>query len=297
MTRPPIWFVLFLAGCGPRAAAPSPGGTVTVTDLAGVEVAVPAAPGRIVSAAPACTEILFAVGAGDAVVGVTDFCTFPPEARTRSKIGQFGPDTISLEAVLGLRPDLVFAAPGWQDSFIEAVRRRGIPVVGVEARSFAEVYRAVCVVGTATGHDAEGKALSARLRDRVERVAARPIARRPRVFYLLDDTSLFTVGPKTFVGEMIRLAGGDNVFDDVDQIYPKVSEEELIRRNPEVIVVPRGRGHSADVDSLLARPAWQTMAAVKGRRVIRLDQDAASRAGPRLADALEQLADELRGQK
>jgi iron complex transport system substrate-binding protein len=84
------------------------------------------------------------------------------------------------------------------------------------------------------------------------------------------------------------------VFDDVTQLYPKVSDEELVRRDPEVIVVPRGKGHTIDVDAVLARPAWATITATKRKRVIYLDQDSASRAGPRLADALEQLADELR---
>ena len=292
MTRPVLLALMcFLAGCG-RPVSPPAGGN-TVTDMAGRTVAVPPHPARIVSAAPACTEILFAIGAGDAVVGVTSFCTYPPEAQSRPKIGQFGPETLSLETVLGLRPDLVFAAPGTQDPFIAAVARHGLPVVAVDARSFDEVYRAIELVGTATGHAERAKELADSLRKRVAAVAARPITKRPRVFYLLDDP-LRTAGPKTFIGEMIHLAGGDNVFDDVAQLYPAVSEEELIRRNPEVIVVPRGVGHTVDVEALLARPAWRTVDAAKNRRVIYLDQDVVSRAGPRLADALEQLADGLR---
>jgi len=283
--------ILLLTGCG--RPAPAPAGAVVVTDMAGRTVSVPAHPARIVSAAPACTEILFAVGAGDAVVGVTEFCTYPPEAQARTKIGQFGPETISLETILGLRPDLVFAAPGTQDPFIAAVGRLGLPVVAVDARSFDEVYRAVELVGAATGHADRAKQLADRLRTRVAAVTARPIAKRPRVFFLLDEP-LVTAGPKTFIGEMIRLAGGDNVFDDVAQLYPPVSEEEVIRRNPEVIVVPRGTGHVVDVEALLARPAWRTIDAAKTRRIIYLDQDVVSRAGPRLADALEQLADGLR---
>jgi iron complex transport system substrate-binding protein len=293
--KPLVVVVLMVTtiGCGRRGPDATPTGTVVVTDMAGRQVAVPANPNRIVSAAPACTEILFAVGAGDAVVGVTEFCTYPPEACSRTKIGQFGPETISLETVIGLKPDLVFAAPGTQDSFIEAVQRVNVPVVAVEARSFEEVYKAVELVGRATGHDDRGKELAEALKKRVDAVAARPIAKRPRVFYLLDDPPV-TAGPKTFIGEMIHLAGGDNVFDDVTQLYPKVSDEELVRRDPEVIVVPRGKGHTIDVDAVLARPAWATITAAKRKHIIYLDQDAASRAGPRLADALEQLADELR---
>jgi iron complex transport system substrate-binding protein len=295
LNRIPALILLLALGCGNVASPPPPADPITLTDIAGRTVTIPSNPRRIVSSAPACTEILFAVGAGDAVVGVTELCNYPPEAATRAKIGQFGPETISLETVLGLRPDLVFAAPGTQDPFIDALSRHHIPVVAVEARSFAEVYRAVELVGTATGHAERGKDLAAELNKRVDAVAARPIAKRPRVFYLLDASGpLVTAGPKTFIGEMVRLAGGDNVFDDVTQLYPAVTDEELVRRDPEVVVVPKGKGHEIDIHSIMARPAWKTITAAKNRRVIELDQDAASRAGPRLADALEQLADALR---
>ncbi|HEY2784374.1 MAG TPA: cobalamin-binding protein [Fimbriiglobus sp.] len=267
---------------------------MVVIDSAGRSVRVPIHPTRIVSAAPACTEILFAVGAGDSVVGVTEYCNYPPEAAKRVKIGGFGPKTIGMETVVGLKPDVVFAAPGTQDPFIESVSRLGLPVVGVEARSFAEVYRAIEIVGAATGHVEKAHDLATGLRKRVEAVAARSIAHRPRVFYLLGIDKLQTVGPRTFVGEMIRLAGGDNTFEDARSLYPFVGEEELIRRDPDVIVVPRGPMLQLDADSIFSRPAWRDLRAVKNHRVIYLDEDTVSRAGPRLADALEQLAKELR---
>ncbi len=277
--------------------APAAEGAVfplTVTDSLGREVTIPSKPARLISLAPSVTEILFAVGAGDQVVGVTSFCNYPAEATTREVVGGFDPNTISVEKIVSLKPDLVFVEDIIHQPIIDALDKLHIPVVAVAARTVAGVYDNITFVGQVTGHPAEAAQVVTSMQDRINAVATRlanlPTSDRPTVFWEMWDEPLMTTGPNTFTSQIIELAGGVNIFADVTQDYPQVSLEEVVSRNPAVIMSADTHGDKLSVEQVAQRPGWANIDAVKNNRIYLLNGDIVSRAGPRLADAVEAAA-------
>lgn len=261
---------------------------------AGAPDAAPGAPRRIVSLAPSLTEVLFAIGAGDHVVGVTDLCDRPPAVRGLPRVGGITSATLRLEAVVALRPDLVVAIGSDQEAAVEALAGLGLRVEVVPSASLGDVLEAARRLGEMTGRRAEGSALAAGLGARVAAVR-RGVANlaqedRPRVFFEVWDRPLMTAGPGTFLGEMVEMAGGDNVFADVEGRWVAVSPEAVLARDPEVVLTARRPGGPAGVADFAARPGWARLSAVRRGRVHALDGDLVSRPGPRLAEALEQVA-------
>jgi iron complex transport system substrate-binding protein len=286
----------------PSTLTPSPTGTLgafplTLSDGLGREVALKAVPSRIVSLAPSNTEILFAVGAGDQVVGVTKYCNYPPEAQTREQVGGFSADTISVETVVALEPDLVLAIGESQRPVIEALEQVGIPVAALTANTFDDVHANIEQVGRLTGHQEEATQVVSEMQRRVETVTtavtAVPPEERLPVFWEVWDEPLMTAGPSTFAGQAIELAGGVNIFADVTQDYPQVSTEEVVKRNPAVILGPDTHGDKLTPEQLVQRPGWDQIEAVREGRVHLIDGDIVSRPGPRLAEGLEAVAHAL----
>ena len=258
--------LLALAGCGGRPAeppagppAPEGGFPRTVTDSGGYSLTLPARPVRVVSTAPTNTECLFAVGAGAQVVGVTTYCNFPAEASSREKVGGFSPKSISTERIVGLKPDLVVTTGRLQQPVADELRRLGLPVLSYDAQTLDEVTQNIRLIGRAVGREAEADALAAdldRRRGRVRgRVAALPPEARPTVLLLLSDDPLLTAGPKTFPGQLLEEAGGRNVFGEVGQQFPRVSEEEVVSRNPAVALFWEWGDSAARRERLVKRPA------------------------------------------
>jgi len=288
----------------PTTAAPEPTATpmsaafpITVIDGLGREVSVEALPQRIVSLAPSNTEILFAVGAGDQVVGVTKYCDYPSEAQTREQVGGFSAKTISVERIVALEPDLVFSAGKLQTPVIEALEKVNITVVALDARTLDDVYGNIELVGQLTGHGEEAAQIVASMRERVDavvtKVAEIPQEERLTVYWETFDEPLMTAGPGTFIGQMIEMAGGINIFADVTESYPEISAEEVAKRNPDVIMSMDSHGKKITPDVLAGRPGWGEIKAVKNGRIHLIGDNLVSRPGPRLADALETMAKAL----
>jgi len=280
-----------------ETAAGKGGFPVTSADALGRTVTISSKPQRIVSLSPSNTEILFAVGAGDQVVGVTKFCNYPPEAQKREQVGGFTADTISVEKIVALKPDIVFSAGKIQEKVIDALASANIPVFAVDAATFDDVYANILAVGELTGHADEAADVVAQMKDRVavvqSKIADVPPAKRPTVFWEVWDEPLMTAGPKTFIGRMIELAGGVNIFADVTQQYPQVSAEEVIKRNPAVILGPDSHAEALTAEKIRSRPGWGDIQAVKDGRIYLINGDIASRPGPRLADGVEAIAKAL----
>lgn len=308
--------MLALAGCdrgGPPAPAPAahqaeappptPGAwPLEVVDGFGRKVRVARPPARVVSLAPSNTEILFALGAGDRLVGRTTVCSYPPEAARVEAIGGMTPKTINLEALVALRPDLILATCGVQEPIIAPLERLNLPVVALDADDFDGVARNLRLMGALVDRPAAGDELAGRFLARVEAVRRRVAARaapRPRVLYLVSEDPLMTAGPGTFIGKLIDAAGGANVFADVTARYPRPSEEEILARAPDVILTTRGAMNAGPPDDdarrarLAARPGWSRVPAARDRRITFLEEDEVSRPGPRLADGLEAMANAL----
>jgi iron complex transport system substrate-binding protein len=292
-------FLVLAAGCSrPLAERDSvevvPDGAfpVTIRDDLGRTVTVSSPPTRIVSLGPGVTETLFAVGAGRRLVAVTTTDTYPPEVKQLPTVGGFAPETISLEALLAQKPDLVIAGGRFQQPIVESVAKLGVPAVVLDPDTLDGVEDSIVLIGRLTGQEAKSTDVAADFRRRREAVrrraaAIRP-ADRPRVLYVLWDEPLQTSGPGTFVGQMIAEAGGLNIFADAAQQYPTVSDEAVLARNPNLVLAP-DHGGAKLRDRLFGRPGWKELTAVKEGTIVTVPEDLLHRPGPRLIDGLERI--------
>ncbi len=265
---------------------------VTVEDCRGKAIVLDRAPSRVVSAAPAVTEILFAIGAAGEVVGVDDWSNYPPEAANVAKIGAYYP--LNAESILALKPDLVVGM-GEQDPWTGQLEQLGVKVFLIDPGSIEDVQAAIVSVGRVTGHRREADRVAESIGRRVEavrrKVAALPETRRFRVFYEVYSDPLMTVGPRCLIGQLVAAAGGLNIAADATEDYPVLNAEEVITRDPQVIVFPAIHGSGTPgVADIRARPGWSSISAVRDGRVYPVDPDVFSRPGPRVAEAVEILA-------
>lgn len=251
--------------------------------------AVWAAPQRIVSLAPSITENLFALGVGNRVVGVTSWCNYPAEAKTKTVVG----DAISLnlELVLSLEPDLVVGDATLGQSHLETLNKLGIPTFVIAPSTISQVQTALVELGEAVGAADRGRELAqemaARLSKLVENVDR---GFKPRVWIEVWHDPLMTAGPGSFMHELIELAGGENIAADADTPWPMFSEEVVIERDPQVIILT-----SYNLEEVLSRPAWQETSAFRNGQVFEVNPDLYSRTTTRILDALEELISILDG--
>jgi len=274
--------MVLLAACGSR---PDPDRTAAL-----------APPQRVVSLAPALTEILFALEAGDRVAGVTTYCDWPEQARTKPKVGGFADP--SIEAVLALEPDLVLASPGpGNREAVLAVERAGRRVVLVPAETLEDTYRAIETIARLCAVEGRGERLIGRIRERIDAVA-RSAANAPRVrtLFCVQVDPIIVAGAGTLPSELLELAGGENVV--TAPRYPRLGIESVLAAAPEVIVQARmdavASDNSAGSEGRFWR-RWSAIPAVHDGRVYVRDLTPALRAGPRIADAVEMLAGLLHG--
>lgn len=270
---------------------------MTITDSSGREVTIDTEPARIISLSPSNTEIVFAIGAGSLVVGNTEYCDYPTEAVSITKVGGYSADSMSIETIVSLKPDLVLAEGSSQAIVIEALENANITVVAIDAKSFEDIYDNILLVGKITNNDAKAVALVEEMKTRVsavtEKIAGVPEEEQPTVFWEVWDEPLMTAGPNTFIGQMIQLAGGINIFADLTEDWPSVSAEEVVQKNPAVIMGPDSHGDKLIAEQLAARPGWDQIDAVKNNRIYLIDGNTSSRPGPRVVDALESIAEAL----
>lgn len=270
---------------------------VSFTDSRGVVVALPGKANRIVSLSPAITEILFAAGAGPRVVGVTSYCNFPATVASLPKIGAYAPETISVEAIVALKPDLVIGEPQIHKQLAEQFKAAGLRFAALDLTDFADVYSAIETLGLAGGNQVTSTALVSSMKARLEAVRAKvakvAVASRPLVFWEVWNEPLMTAGPKTFIGMILEAAGARNVFADLSEDWPVVSFEALVARKPDVIMASAMNAAALTPELLAARPGWSSLTAVRERRIVLLDGDIVSRPGPRFVDAVEMVAKAL----
>lgn len=270
---------------------------LTLLDGLGRQVTITAPPQRIVSLLPSNTEILFTLGLGDRVVGVTEYDTFPPEAQAKQKIGGMTVETISVETILALEPDLVLAHDENQRPVIEALAANGLTVFAVDSTGLADIYRAIDWVGQISDVQNRSDALNLQIQQEIAALSAKiepiPTTERPTVFFEVWSEPLLTAGPNTFIGQLITLARGRNIFADIEQDYPEISSEEVIARNPAVILSSQYNGENLTPAALAARPGWSEIDAVKNGQIHLLADDFISRPGPRVAQGLREVVKAL----
>jgi len=269
--------------------ASAPAAAFSARDMLGREVALAAPPARIVSLVPSVTEVLFALGAEARLVGVTDFCDYPPAARGRPSVG--GMVNPNLEVIVALRPDLVIATTeGNREETFTQLKRLGVPTYLVAAHRVSDVTDLIARLGALTGSQHAAAPLLRRLEQRVAAVA-RAVAPlpHPRVLYVLWPEPLIVPGREALVTELIRLAGGQSVTADEADAYPRLSLESAVARAPEVILLANHGANTGPIDE----ERWRrltSLPAIRAGRLHRVNGNLLHRYGPRVVDGLELLA-------
>ena len=271
--------------------------TLVLTDGLDREVTLNEIPQRIISLAPSNTEILFAIGAGDQVVGRDSLSDFPEEAKAVADIGSTF-EALNTELIVSLEPDLVLAAEINTPEQVKQLEDLGLTVYYLKnPTTLEEMYGNLELVAQMTGHQEEAADLVESLKARVAAVDEKiaPLSSKFSVFYELDATDPakpFTAGKGTFITQLIDRAGGYNIASDLEG-YPQMSLEQVVAADPAFIILGDAR-YGVSPESIAERPGWENLSAVKNGQVLPFNDDLVSRPGPRLVDALEELAKLLR---
>ena len=281
------WFLvlltiaLALTACSPTEQTP----VDYVFDDLGRLIAINGTPQRIISLAPSNTEILFALGLGEKVVGVTDWCDYPPEALEKEKVG--GYDTPDIEKIVALTPDLILVAYGTTMDVINNLLGLGLTVFGIKSTDLDDVLNDIKRVGEITDKEVEAQELTSEMESRIQAVTnqTEELEERPRVFYIVWHDPLWTAGSETFIHELIEKGGGVNICQNITG-YAMITLEEVVAHNPEVIITSEW---SYDWGRNETGPLASTNASQEGR-IYQGDDDLVQRPGPRLVEGLEWFA-------
>ncbi|HEX6912863.1 MAG TPA: helical backbone metal receptor [Longimicrobium sp.] len=265
---------------------------VQATDDAGQTIRLDRPAARIVSLVPSATDLLVAMGARGQLVGRTDFDKDASLADLPSVGGGLDP---SLEALAALKPDLVISFGTSAGAPLRAqLDGLKIPVYGLAAQDTADVFRNLATLGTLTGHrpraDSVARSIRGALEDVRRSVAGRP---SPTVLYVAWVDPPMIAGPATFLAELVRVAGGQPMFEDLRQEWPQVSIEEIVSRRPQVVVIPSGAGAEFSASALRGAPGWRELVAAPGTRVAEVPVAVVNRPGPRLGEAARALRDAI----
>ncbi|MCM3789186.1 ABC transporter substrate-binding protein [Domibacillus indicus] len=265
---------------------------VTVTGADNQKVEIEAAPERIISLMPSTTEIAFELNLGDQIVGVTDNDTYPEEVNEKEKVGGM---SLNVEKILSLNPDLVLADISNDEKAISQIREAGIDVlVSSEAQSIDQIYTSFELIGEATGTQDEAqkdieevKEGLAEIQEKASQIKEED--KKNIYFEIGASPEIYSVGNGTFINEVIELVGANNIMN-TEEGWPKVSEEAVIAKNPDTILINYGAYEENALDGVLKRQGWESVAAIKNKEVFEVDGDLTSRPGPRIVQGAEQIA-------
>lgn len=265
---------------------------IELTDAAGHVVRLDRPAHRIVSLIPSATETLVALGAAGDLIARTRYDNAPEVAALPSVGGALD---ASVETIVSLRPDLVIA---WQSESRQVTRERlvalGIPVIVLRTEDTTDVFRGIVSLGRLTGRDSAATAVASSVRatlDSVHRAAAgRP---EPKVLYVGFTDPPMTAGPRTFIGQLISLAGGTSIFTDSSQLWPNVAMEEIVRRDPDILIVPVGDSAPNSLEHLRQLTGWRALRAVRDGHVVSVSADLLNRPSPSIARSARVLLEAI----
>jgi len=285
------WFLVALLSLALVLTACSPSGQTPVInyvfDDLGRLVAINGTSQRIVSLAPSNTEILFALGLGDKVVGVTDYCDYPPEALNKTKVGEYA--TPNIEKIVALNPDLILAGYGNPIEVVYTLAGLGLTVFGIKTTDLDDLLNDIRRVGEITDKEVEAQALTSAMANRIQAVTNQTaeLEQRPRVFYIVwggEGSALWTAGSGTFIHELIEKAGGVNICQNITG-YTTISIEDVLARDPEIIITSE-----LSYDWALNATELASTNASQSGRIYTCDDNLVQRPGPRLVEGLEWFA-------
>ena len=255
-----------------------------ITDDLGRRVRLPERVTSAVSLAPNLTEITFAVGAGEHLVGVTSFCDYPEDAKKIRRIG----DTLTpnIENIIALKPQVVLVSTASQmENFTKTLDAQGIAYFATNPNSLDDIYKSIFQIGEIFRREEKARQVVDELKKRVADVEARTSAAKDvKVFVQIDKNSLYTVGKESFITDLIHRAGGESLTKDIATGYPKISKETALALNPERIILSESDNNREPNEVFANSPA------VKNGKVYRVEADLLSRPGPRIVDGLERIA-------
>jgi len=245
-------------------------------------------PKRIVSLAPSITEILFAIGLDEEIVGVTDFCNYPPAALTKPKVAYSQPN---LEVLVALEPQLVLAPPTFLRADVLAkLEQLKIPTFIIESQTVEAIFGHIQLLGRMVGRASEANAFAANLRKQVMALTKKVEGRaRPTLLYVLNSEPLITVGPGSFIHHLIELAGGRNAAERTSAPYPRLTMEEVLTQNPDILLFPIGEYEGIPQSEQDRWKRWESLRAVQDGKLFQVQADLLNRPGPRVLDGLRHL--------
>ncbi|MCL1847679.1 MAG: ABC transporter substrate-binding protein [Coriobacteriia bacterium] len=285
------------SGTSGETGATGAEGTISVTDMTGRTVTLDKPAEKVVALTASTCEIVYALGAGDTLVGRGEYCDWPAQALLLPTVAS-GMET-NVEQIIALQPDLVLMATMNQSlDQVKQLENAGIHVYGTDAQDIAGTYESILQIGQLLGRDAQAQALVDDMQATFERLSADK--KSGTIYFEVSplEYGLWTAGSNTFMNEVAELLGLENIFADLDG-WAEVSEEQVLQRNPDYIVTISmyfGEGPTPE-EEILARPSWQNITAVKGEWVLNLANNELSRPGPRLVEGAEMLYDFVGGRK
>lgn len=270
------FLTLFLAGCSKKTES-SQQNTV---------------PNRIVSLSPASTEILFSVNAGSKVVAVSQYTDYPPEAKKLPVVGSFDGQGLSIEAILSYSPDFVYLTSGMHDFLIPSLEKYKIKYYVSNCKSVEGIINEISEIAKITGNENSGKKIVSDINQFLSMNSSNKSFHEIKtVYWEVWNSPYMTAGESSFINDLISKSGGKNLFSDLQEAYPTVSEESIIKRNPDVILIPASSGIT--VESVKHRKGWSKISAVQKNQIYIIDDNIYTRAGPRIIQVITDLSNIL----
>ncbi|GJL49805.1 MAG: ABC transporter substrate-binding protein [Nitrospirales bacterium] len=245
-------------------------------------------PKRIISLAPSITEILFAIGLNDEIVGVTEFCDYPERAKEKTVVGYTQPN---IELVVSLQPDLILAPKSFMRAdLLKKLEQLKIPTFILEPHTVEEIMAHMKLLGRMVGRSEAANEHTTTLRKNIAVLSNSLKGKnRPSLLYVLNSEPLITVGPGSFIHHLIELAGGRNVAEQATTPYPRLTMEEVLRQNPDILLFPIGQSEGIPQAEQDQWKRWTTITAVKEHKLYQVQSDLLNRPGPRIIEGLKQL--------
>ncbi len=287
-TTPPTQQAAATTSAAPTTTAATEG--ITITDDIGRMVKFTSSPQRIISLSPSNTEVVYALGLQDRLIGVTTYDNYPPEAKDKPQVS--GYSEVDVEKIVALQPDLILADDIHKAEVVPALEKLGMKVVVLRPGTIQQVFDNLNLLGKITGTGDKAASLVATLQQRVKAVTDKIAAgtTKPRVLYVTWYDPIWTAGDDTMIGDLLAKAGATNIASDVSG-YATITLEEAIQRNPQIIIVMSSMG--VDNESLKyvnSEPRFAATDAVKNKQTFEIDADIFGRTTPRIVDGLETLA-------
>ncbi len=263
-----------------------------IKDFFDRKITIPKDPKRIISLSPATTEILYSVGAEGKIIAVTEDCNFPENAKTKEKIGKFG--NISYEKILLLKPDIIFATKDMGKT-LDGLKRYNFPIIATDTQNINDIFDNIETLGKFSNNQSKSKSNVALLKQKLLKINERnlKIKLKPSVFYVVWNDPIMTSSENSFIGDMIKIAGGNNIVKNIKQPFVKYSIESLVSKNPDYLIIPNSTFKKTNLKIF----PWNKLKAVKNNKVIIVDDDRYLRPGPRIIDSIEELQEKLYSKK